>query len=287
MSRAFGRPLPRALAHALRDRVTVVAGCVVAFVVVVAVLGPALTPYSPDEQDPVRSYENPSLSHPFGTDQFGRDILTRILYGARISLTIGVGSVAVALVIGIVLGVLSGFYRSFLDVIIMRAVDVALAFPLIIFSTLIVVVLGPSLFTVIFAVGMSLVPLFARLARSIVLSLREQEFVEAAVSLGCSDLRLMRHHVLPHVVPLLFVQATTAIGLAILNGAALSFIGIGVQPPTADWGRMVAEFAPLVFVDPFLSLYPGLAIAITALACNLLGDGLLRAVDATANRVVV
>lgn len=287
MKRVFGRPLPRTLSHALGDKVTVVAGGVVALVLVLAVLGPVLTPYAPDAQDSLRSYENPSWSHPFGTDQFGRDILTRMLYGARISLVIGLGSVAVALVVGIVLGVLSGFYRSILDVIIMRAVDIALAFPLIIFSTLIVVVLGPSLFTVIFAVGMSLVPLFARLARSVVLSLREQEFVEAAVSLGCNDLRLMRHHILPHVFPLLFVQATTAIGLAILNGAALSFIGIGVQPPTADWGRMVAEFAPLVFVDPFLSLYPGFAIAITALACNLLGDGLLRAVDSTASRVVV
>ena len=169
----------------------------------------------------------------------------------------------------------------------MRAVDVALAFPLIIFSTLIVVVLGPSLVTVIFSVGISLVPLFARLARSLVLSLRQQEFFEGAISVGCNDLRLMRHHLLPHVLPLLFVQATTAIGLAILNGAALSFIGIGVQPPTADWGRMVAEFAPLVFNDPFLSLYPGLAIAITSLACNLLGDGLLRAVDSTGSRVLV
>jgi peptide/nickel transport system permease protein len=287
VKRVLGWALPRTLSHALHDKVTVVAGSVVLLVLALAVVGPLLTPYDPEAQDPLRSYEGASWSHPFGTDQFGRDILTRILYGARISLTIGLGSVGVALVFGIALGVLSGFYRSVLDVIIMRAVDVALAFPLIIFSTLIVVVLGPSLFTVIFAVGMSLVPLFARLARSVVLSLREQEFVEAAVSVGCTDLRLMRHHILPHVFPLLFVQATTAIGLAILNGAALSFIGIGVQPPTADWGRMVAEFAPLVFVNPFLSLYPGLAIAITALACNLLGDGLLRAVDASASRVVV
>jgi peptide/nickel transport system permease protein len=282
----FGRPLPRAVKHALGDKVTVVAGCLVVLVLVLAAFGPILTPYSPDAQDPIRSYERPSWSHPFGTDQFGRDILTRLVYGARISLTIGLGSVGLALVVGTVLGVLSGFYRSYLDVIIMRSVDIALAFPLIIFSTLIVVVLGPSLYTVIFAVGISLVPLFARLARSVVLSLREQEFVVAAISLGCNDFRLMRHHILPHVLPLLIVQATTAIGLAILNGAALSFIGIGVQPPTADWGRMVAEFAPLVFVDPFLSLYPGLAIAITALACNLLGDGLLRAVDVTETRVV-
>ncbi|HZO50126.1 MAG TPA: ABC transporter permease [Gaiellaceae bacterium] len=287
MTRVYRRPLPRALAHPAKDKVTVAAGAVVALVLLLALLAPLLTPYEPNAQDPVRSYEGPSWSHPFGTDQFGRDILTRLLFGARLSLTIGLGSVGVALAIGATLGVLSGFYRSVLDVIIMRAVDVALAFPLIIFSTLIVVVLGPSLVTVIFGVGVSLVPLFARLARSMVLSVREQEFFEAAISLGCSDLRLMRHHLLPHVLPLLFVQATTAIGLAILSGAALSFIGIGVQPPTADWGRMVSEFAPLVFVNPLLSLYPGLAIAITALACNLLGDGLLRAVDPTAKRAVL
>jgi peptide/nickel transport system permease protein len=256
-------------------------------VLLLALLAPLLTPYEPNAQDPSRSYEGPSWSHPFGTDQFGRDIFTRLLFGARISLTIGLASVAVALVVGAVLGIVAGYYRSFLDAVIMRAVDIALAFPLIIFSTLIVVVLGPSLVTVVVSVGVSLVPLFARLARSIVLSVREQEFFEAAVSVGSGHLRLMRHHLLPHVLPLLFVQATTAIGLAILNGAALSFIGIGVQPPTADWGRMIAEFAPLVFVNPFLSLYPGLAIAITALACNLLGDGLLRAVDPTARRVTL
>lgn len=278
--------LPRPVAHAFSDTVTVVAGSVVALVILLALFAPLLTPYDPAEQDAVRSLENPSWSHPFGTDQFGRDILTRILYGARISLMIGFGAVAVALVAGLVLGILSGYYRSVFDVVIMRSIDVALAFPLIIFATLVVVVLGSSAVTVIFAVGISLVPLFTRLARSVVLSLREQEFFEAAVSVGCSDARMMRHHVLPHVFPLLFVQATTAIGLAILSGAALSFIGIGVQPPTADWGRMVSEFAPLVFVHPYLSLYPGLAIAMTAVACNLLGDGLLRAFDPTASRVV-
>src|SRR5581483_4179302 len=153
MTRVYRRPLPRALAHPAKDKVTVAAGAVVALVLLLALLAPLLTPYEPNAQDPVRSYEGPSWSHPFGTDQFGRDILTRLLFGARLSLTIGLGSVGVALAIGATLGVLSGFYRSVLDVIIMRAVDVALAFPLIIFSTLIVVVLGPSLVTVIFGVG--------------------------------------------------------------------------------------------------------------------------------------
>lgn len=286
MGRVVRRMFPRPLKRALKDPVTAVAGSVVAVVILAALLAPLLTPYDPAAQDPLRPLESPSWSHPFGTDQFGRDILTRLLYGARISLVVGFGAVAFALVVGLILGVLSGYYRSFADVVIMRVIDVALAFPLIIFSTLVVVVLGPSEVTVIFAVGISLVPLFTRLARSILLSLREQEFFEAAVSMGCTDARMMRHHVLPNVFPLLFVQATTAIGLAILSGAALSFIGIGVQPPAADWGRMVSEFAPLVFVHPFLSFYPGLTIAITAVACNLLGDGLLRAFDPTASRVI-
>jgi len=280
------RMLPRPVRRALGDPVTAVAGSIVTLIILAAVAAPLLTPYDPAAQDPLQPLESPSWSHPFGTDQFGRDILTRLLYGARISLVVGFGSVALALVLGLILGILSGYYRSFADVMIMRSMDVALAFPLIIFATLVVVVLGPSLPTVIFAVGISLVPLFTRLARSMILSLREQEFFEAAVSTGCTDARMMRHHVLPHVFPLLFVQATTAIGLAILSGAALSFIGIGVQPPAADWGRMVSEFAPLVFVHPFLSFYPGLTIAITAVACNLLGDGLLRAFDPTATRVI-
>lgn len=282
----IARTLPPPVSRALHDKVTVTAGLVVLVVFLLAVLAPLLTPYEPDAQDPVRTLESPTWSHPFGTDQFGRDIFTRILYGARISLLVGIGAVTIALVLGLVIGVLSGFYRGPVDAIFMRGIDVVLAFPLIIFATLIVVVLGPSLRTVILSVGVSLVPLFARLARSSVLSLREQEFFEAAVSVGCSNRRLMWHHVLPHVFPLVFVQATTAIGLAILSGSALSFIGIGVQPPTSDWGRMVAEASPLVFVHPFLSVYPGVAIALTALACNLLGDGLLGALDPAAKRIL-
>lgn len=280
------RHLPPSVGRALRDRVTVAAGFVVMGVFALAALAPLLTPHNPEAQDPSRALEGLSWDHPFGTDQFGRDTFARILFGARVSLLVGLGAVTIALVVGLFIGVLSGFYRGKIDAIFMRSIDVALAFPLIIFATLIVVVLGPSLRTVILSVGVSLVPLFARLARSSVLSLREQEFFEAAVSVGCSNRRLMSHHVLPHVFPLIFVQATTAIGLAILSGAALSFIGIGVQPPTADWGRMVAEASPLVFVHPFLSVYPGLAIAVTALACNLLGDGLLAAADPSADRIL-
>lgn len=272
------------LLQALRDPVTAVAAAIVAIVVASAVIAPLLTPYEPTEQDPASAMLGPTWAHPFGTDQFGRDTYTRVLFGARTALFVGLGSVTFALVVGTSLGAIAGFHRARVDAIIMRSIDVALAFPLIIFATLIVVVLGPSLVTVTFSVGMSLVPLFSRLARSVVLSVREQEFFEAAIMVGCSSRRLVRHHLLPHVVPLMFVQATTAIGLAILSGAALSFIGIGVQPPTADWGRMVSESAPLVFVNPTLSVYPGMAIAITAIACNLLGDGLLRVVDPTGAR---
>lgn len=272
------------LLQALRDPVTAVSAAIVAIVVASAVIAPLLTPYEPTEQDPASAMLGPTWAHPFGTDQFGRDTYTRVLFGARTALFVGLGSVTFGLLVGTSLGVIAGYYRSRVDAIIMRSIDVALAFPLIIFATLIVVVLGPSLLTVTFSVGMSLVPLFSRLARSVVLSVREQEFFEAAIMVGCSSRRLIRHHLLPHVVPLMFVQATTAIGLAILSGAALSFIGIGVQPPTPDWGRMVSEAAPLVFVNPTLSVYPGIAIAITAVVCNLLGDGLLRVVDPTGAR---
>ena len=258
----------------------------VAIVVIVfaAVFVSFLSPYGPFEQHPEASLEPSSWSHPLGTDQFGRDVLTRILYGARTALVIGFGAVAFATLVGGILGLVAGYYGRTIDSLLMRSMDLLLAFPLIILAILLVVVLGPSMMNLIIAVGVSQVPIFARVTRSLVVSLRKREFVEAVISLGANDRRIIRSDILPNILPTVLALATTTVGLAVLYAAALSFLGVGMQPPSPDWGRMVADNATLIFTFPALALYPGLAIALTALALNLLGDGLLRVVDPSSTR---
>jgi peptide/nickel transport system permease protein len=257
---------------------------VIVAVVLAAVFVSVVSPYGPLEQRPEEAFASASWSHPLGTDQFGRDVLTRILYGARTALVIGFCSVALATAVGGFLGLLAGYYGGRIDSLIMRGMDLLLAFPLIILAILLVVVLGPSMTNLIIAVGVSQVPTFARVTRSLVVSLRKREFVEAVVSLGASDRRIIRSDILPNILPTVLALATTTIGLAVLYAAALSFLGVGMQPPSPDWGRMVADNATLIFTFPALPLYPGLAIALTALALNLLGDALLRIVDPSASR---
>lgn len=257
---------------------------VIAAVVISALAVPLISPYGPFEQSPAESLEAASWSHPLGTDQFGRDVLTRILYGARTALAIGFGAVALAVVCGGFLGLIAGYYGNLADSLIMRCMDLLLAFPLIILAILLVVVLGPSMTNLIIAVGVSQIPTFARVTRSLVVSLRNREFVEAVISLGANDRRVIRSDILPNILPTVVALATTTVGLAILYAAALSFLGVGMQPPSPDWGRMVADNSTFIFTFPTLSLYPGLAIALTALALNLVGDGLLRIVDPSSSR---
>jgi peptide/nickel transport system permease protein len=254
--------------------------------VMAALLAPLLTPYSPDTQDPLHPMVGPSWHHLLGTDQLGRDVLTRILYGERTALAVGFLSVGLALIFGMLVGVVAGFYSNWADTLLMRVMDVMLAFPLLILAVLLVIVLGPSLTTVIVSVAIALVPQFARVMRASTLSERQREYVESAVSVGASDWRIIRHHIIPNAFPPLFAQATTSIGIAVLYGASLSYLGIGVQPPTSDLGQMVSDFSRLVFTNPLLPLYPGLAIALTALAANLLGDGLAKVLDPRGLRTV-
>lgn len=266
------------------DAAAVFGAVVIVAIVAAALLVSVVSPYGPFEQRPEEAFASSSWSHPLGTDQFGRDVLTRILYGARTALVIGFCSVALATIVGGLLGLLGGYYGGKSDSLIMRSMDLLLAFPLIILAILLVVVLGPSMTNLIIAVGISQVPTFARVTRSLVVSLRKREFVEAVVSLGASDSRIIRSDVIPNILPTVLALATTTVGLAVLYAAALSFLGVGMQPPSPDWGRMVADNATLIFTFPWLALYPGLAIAITALALNLLGDGLLRIVDPSSSR---
>jgi ABC-type dipeptide/oligopeptide/nickel transport system permease subunit len=251
-----------------------------------AFLAPVIATHGPLAQDQFHAGVGSSGSHLLGTDQLGRDIFSRLVYGARSSLLIGSGSVLLALLVGTVFGTLAGYYGGRVDAVITIAVDLVLAFPLLILAILVVVVLGPNLWNVILAIGISQLPLFLRVARSLALSLRRQEFVEAAISLGSSDLKVIRKHVLPNVLPLMMVQGTTTVGLAILSGAALSFLGVGLQPPTPDWGRMVSELGVFVFTRPELPFYPGAAIAVTVVAANLLGDGLVKLADPLGRRVL-
>jgi peptide/nickel transport system permease protein len=202
-----------------------------------------------------------------------------VIFGARTSIVIGTVSVGLAMIAGMTTGTLAGYYGGKVDNMLMRGVDLILAFPLLILAILIVVVLGPSLRNIVIAISVSQFPQFARLARSLALSLRQREFVQAAVSVGADDLRVMRRHVMPNILPLMVVQSTTTVGLAILSASALSFLGVGVQPPSPDWGRMVNELGIFIFTQPLKPFYPGAAIAITVLAANLLGDGLVKVFD--------
>jgi ABC-type dipeptide/oligopeptide/nickel transport system permease subunit len=252
---------------------------ILATLILMAVAAPLLTAYDPVAQELGRALERPSVSHPFGTDHLGRDILSRILHGARISLFIGVMGVALGLIVGVPLGLVSGYFGGWVDIIVQRIADVMLAFPAILLALSLVAVLGVGLQNVIIAVGISVVPIFIRLARGSVLSIREQTYVEAARALGGTDLRIIRSHVLPNSLAPLIVQATLSVGITILIAAGLGFLGLGVQPPTPEWGSMLGEGRQYIFNASYMATFPGVAIAISVLAFNLVGDGLRDALD--------
>lgn len=224
----------------------------------------------------------PSAAHPFGTDDLGRDIFGRVIYGARVSLTVGVVATMIAVFIGVILGAVSGFYGKWIDALIMRGTDIFLAFPYILFSILILAVLPPDvrgIVPVILAIGLLGWPTFARLFRGSVLSVKENDYVAAGRALGASDLRLMFRHIAPNAIAPVMVYATMSIGGAILTEAALSFLGLGIQPPGVSWGQMIESSRGYLVTAPLLVLWPGLAILSTVLAFTLLGDGVRDALD--------
>ena len=263
----------------LRNRAAVVGLVLVVVLVVLALCAPLLAPYAPEAQNLRARLRPPSGAHWFGTDEFGRDILSRVLYGARISLLTGLVPVATGLLVGTSIGLLAGYYGGRLDNLLMRVMDVLLAFPSLLLALAVVGALGPGLANAVIAVAIVSVPGYARLARSVVIATREEEFVQAAKALGARDPRLLLRHVLPTTLGPLSVQATLGIGFAILSMAGLSFLGLGVQPPTSDWGEMLARGRRFLPDSPWLLLYPGAAISLTVLAFNLFGDGLRDALD--------
>ena len=267
-------------ARYLKTRPIPMAGAAIVIgLVVVAVLAPLLAPFDPIEQDLYRRLQPPTWNHLMGTDDFGRDILSRVVYGARISLRIGLLCSSISLTVGTTLGLVAGYRGGLADTLIIRLVDVMLAFPSILLAIAIVAVIGPGIDNVMIAVSIVLIPQFARLVRAQVLTLRELAYVEAARALGASDLRIVALSVLPNCLAPLIVQTSLSLATAILDAAGLSFLGLGAQPPTPEWGAMLNSGRELLLKAPWVMTFPGLAIFIVALGLNLFGDGLRDALD--------
>ncbi|MDR0999406.1 MAG: ABC transporter permease [Clostridiales bacterium] len=247
--------------------------------VLAAIFADAIAPFGYDDQNLNETFLRPSLSHLFGTDNFGRDIFSRILYGARISLTVGLFSVSISVVAGGLLGAVSAYYGHMTDNVIMRLVDVFLAIPGILLSISIASALGPGLMNMMIAVGIGSLPTYARVTRAAVLSIKEQEFIEAAVSVGASNFRVILRHILPNCLAPIIVQATLGVASAILVAASMSFIGLGLEPPTPEWGAMLSVGRPFIRDHWHIVTFPGIMIMFTIFALNVFGDGLRDALD--------
>jgi peptide/nickel transport system permease protein len=273
--RARGETLRRLL----RSRSAIVGGGVLGVVVLAAVLAPLISPFDPIKTNQRLSLEAPSLAHLMGTDRFGRDVFSRVVWGGQISLPIGLVSVGIGLLFGVSVGLLAGYYGGWIDAISMRMVDLLLAFPGILLALAIIAILGGSLTNLMIAVGISAIPDYVRITRGTVLSLKQREFVLAARVIGCRGPTIMLRHVLPNVMAPLIVLATLGMAAAIITGSALSFLGLGIKPPTPEWGNMLAEGREFLQHAWWVAFFPGAAIMLTVLSINLLGDGLRDALD--------
>ena len=263
----------------LRSPGTVVGLVLVGAIVLAAVLAPVVAPYDPIATATTESAMAPSAQHWFGTDVLGRDMFSRVIYGARISLWLGLISVSIACLCGLLFGITAGYYGGWVDTVIMRGADMLLAFPSFLLALTIVFALGQSLINVMIAVGISSIPGYTRIVRGSVLSAREHEYVIASRTIGCTDARLMSRHILPNVVAPVIVISSVGIAWAIIAAASLSFLGMGAQPPTPEWGAMVNDGLRYLKGSWWISTFPGLAIMVTVLAINLVGDGLRDALD--------
>lgn len=262
-----------------RNRAAMAGLVLLILLVATAISAPVIAPFDPIKVMPADSIKPPSPEHWLGTDQFGRDILSRIIWGAQISLRIGFISVGIASSVGVMVGLLAGFYRGWVDTIISRIIDMMLAFPGILLALCISAALGPGIYQVMIAVGIAGIPTYARMVRGSVLSARENLYVDAARALGTPDLRIIFVHLLPNVLAPVIVLATLGLAWSILNAAALSFLGLGAQPPMAEWGAMLSTGREYLRAGWWITTFPGLAIMVAVLSINLLGDGLRDALD--------
>lgn len=263
----------------LRRPAAVASLLVLLVVAVLAILGDALAPYGVNATSVPDRLQPPSAEHLFGTDELGRDVLSRVIASASVSVQVSVVSVAIALVVGVGVGLLAGYFGGWLDTLIMRSADVLFAFPEMLLALAIVAILGPGSTTVMIAIGVVYTPVFARVTRASVLSARTEVYVQASRSLGASHGRLMLGHILPNVSAPIIVQTSLSLAFAILSEAALSFLGLGVQPPDPSWGRMLFDARAFFQQAWWMSVFPGLAVFVTVLACNLLGDALRDVLD--------
>jgi peptide/nickel transport system permease protein len=271
--------VPDRIRRLVRSRSAVWGGLLISILLAVALFAPVLAPHDPLDQSFPRQLRPPSAGCWLGTDEFGRDILSRIIFGARIALGIGALAVGIAVALGVPLGLVAGYFGGRLDTSIMRTMDVVLAFPYLLLALIVVTLLGFGLVNVMVAVGLVYVPQYSRIVRSVTLSVRERLFVEAARAIGGSNLRIICRHVLPNCLAPIIVQTTLSLGWAIVNAAGLSFLGLGAQPPTPEWGAMLSSGREYMRNAPWITTFPGLAILFTALGFNLLGDGLRDAFD--------
>jgi len=262
-----------------KNKLAVVSLFVLIVIFLAAIFAPLIAPYTYDEQDVQNSYAKPSAEHLLGTDKMGRDILSRLIYGTRQSLQMGILSVLLGAVIGITIGSVSGYYGTWVDNLLMRLLDIYQAIPMFLLCVALAAILGPSLRNAIIALGLGIVPGYARIMRASVMTVRDTEYIESAKSINCGTLRIIMKHIIPNAIGPMIVQITMGIGSCILAGAALSFIGLGVQPPIPEWGTMISEARNVMRQYPTHALYPGVCIMISVLACNILGDGLRDALD--------
>ncbi|PKR85758.1 ABC transporter permease [Heyndrickxia camelliae] len=262
-----------------KNKVALIGLLIVVFFILIAIFANYIAPYGINEQHFKDKHLPPSAKHWFGTDDFGRDIFSRVIFGARISLSVGFFSVVGSAIIGSFLGIISGYYGKWLDAIISRIFDILLAFPSILLAIAIVAMLGQSLQNALIAIAIINIPTFGRLLRARVLSVKEEEYITAAKAIGMKDSRILLHHVLPNSLAPIIVQGSLAIATAIIEAAGLGFLGLGAQPPTPEWGKMLSDSKDFIIQAPWTVFFPGIAIMLTVLGFNLMGDGLRDALD--------
>ncbi|WP_421180798.1 ABC transporter permease [Metabacillus dongyingensis] len=287
VQRSFSEPGPTLFIGRLRqfweifskNKAAVVGGAIILFYILIALFAPLLAAHDPFEIQLDKKLQQPSFEHWMGTDDKGRDILARILYGSRLSMGIGFAAVSFGAFFGIIMGLTAGYYGGWVDTMISRILDVMLAFPGILLALAIISALGPSLVNVMIAVGIFSVPLFARVVRGSTLETKKLEYIDAIRSLGANDGTIIFKHILPNILSPIIIQGTLRLATAILSAAGLSFLGLGAQPPSPEWGTMLSSGRDFLFSAPYIALFPGLAISVLVLGFNLFGDGLRDALD--------